>query len=443
MVFTLDESFDTVAKMKVIGVGGAGGNAVNRMIDAGLTGVEFISVNTDAMALDNNKAPIRIPIGERITKGLGAGANPAVGRQAMEEDRDKIAEALNGADMLFITAGMGGGTGTGGSSVVAEIAQELGILTVAIVTKPFLFEGRVRDRNANYGIEELRKYVDTIIVIPNQKLLSIVDKSTSLIDAFKTADDVLCHATRGISDLISVHGMVNLDFADVKTVMKGMGDALMGTGVAEGENCALAAADMALHCPLLGDISIAGARGVLINITGGEDVTLYQVSEAAQAITDAAGDDAETNVIFGAVTDPAMNGKMRVTVIATGFNEANIEKSRKAAAKQPMVALPNQKSEQLSLSLQSKNQEEQVKVSETYENPVREVEVITAEEYINSRNEDRVEAEDPKSTSSIKVPEYYLSTNKRKERTFVSKGEIMTEFEDDLGVPTFLRRQMQ
>ena len=303
-MFTLDESFDTKAKMKVIGVGGAGGNAVNRMVSAGLLGVEFISINTDAMALDNNNASHRIQIGDKITKGLGAGANPEIGRIAMEEDREKVAAMLEGADMVFITAGMGGGTGTGGAPVVAEIAQEMDILTVAIVTRPFLFEGKVRDRNAKKGIDDLRKSVDTIIVIPNQKLLSIVDRTTSLIDAFKIADDVLYQATKGISDLISVHGLVNLDFADVKTIMKGMGDALMGTGYAEGENRAVTAADNAIHSPLLDDISIVGAKGILINISGGEDMTLYDVNDATQTIYDAVGENVETNIIFGAVTDP-------------------------------------------------------------------------------------------------------------------------------------------
>lgn len=344
MVFTMDENFDTVAKMKVIGVGGAGGNAVNRMISSGLTGVEFIVVNTDAMALDNNKAPNRVQIGERITKGLGAGANPEVGRLSMEEDREKIAAELEGADMVFITAGMGGGTGTGGAPVVAEIAREMDILTVAIVTRPFLFEGKIRDRNAKKGIDDLRGSVDTIIIIPNQKLLSIVERSTSLIDAFKTADDVLFQATRGISDLISVHGLVNLDFADVKTIMKNMGDALMGTGFAEGENRAVMAADSAIHSPLLDDISIAGAQGILINITGGEDMTLYDVSDATQTVYDAVGEDSETNIIFGAVTDPNMNGKIRVTVIATGFNEEKFEKRHEKSGSSMLVKLPEQKS---------------------------------------------------------------------------------------------------
>ncbi|MDR0305396.1 MAG: cell division protein FtsZ [Chitinispirillales bacterium] len=326
MKIEMDETFNAVAKMKVIGVGGAGGNAVNRMVDAGLTGVEFIAVNTDAMALDNNRAPTRIQAGEKLTKGLGAGANPEVGRQAMEESRDKIKEVLVGADMVFITAGMGGGTGTGGAAVVAEIARELDILTVAIVTRPFLFEGRVRDKNARKGIDDLRRSVDTIIVIPNQKLLSIANKNTSLIDAFKTADDVLYHGTKGISDLISVHGTVNLDFADVKTIMKGMGDALMGTGEAEGDNRAVMAAETAIHSPLLDDISIAGARGILINITGDEEMGMYDVAAATEVINKAVGENTETNIIFGAVNDPSMKGKIRITVVATGFNTEHIER---------------------------------------------------------------------------------------------------------------------
>lgn len=450
MVFTLDENFDAVAKMKVIGVGGAGGNAVNRMINAGLTGVEFISVNTDAMALDNNRASNRIQIGEKITKGLGAGANPEVGRLAMEEDRDKIASFLEGADMLFITAGMGGGTGTGGSPVVAEIAQEMGILTVAIVTKPFLFEGKVRDRNAHKGIEELRESVDTIIVIPNQKLLSIVERSTSLIDAFKTADDVLYQATKGISDLISVHGLVNLDFADVKTIMKGMGDALMGTGFAEGENRAVMAADCAIHSPLLDDISIAGARGILINITGGEDMTLYDVSDATQTVYDAVGEDSETNIIFGAVTDSSMNGKIRVTVIATGFNEENMEKSRQAAAPKMMVKLPGQKSkqdkvEQLAISLPSKSQDKAKEPEKKQEEESQNHEHAQQSDSCDSQpKEDKANSDsDNVNASQIEFPAFLKKDAMRKERVYVSKGSVITQYEDDMDVPTFLRKQMQ
>jgi cell division protein FtsZ len=447
MVFTLEENFDAVARMKVIGVGGAGGNAVNRMVAAGLTGVDFIAVNTDAMALDNNRAAARLQIGEKITKGLGAGANPEVGRLAMEEDRDKIASVLNGADMVFITAGMGGGTGTGGAPVVAEIAKEMGILTVAIVTRPFLFEGKVRDRNARKGIDDLRKAVDTIIVIPNQKLLSIVDRKTSLIDAFKTADDVLYQATKGISDLISVHGLVNLDFADVRTIMKCMGDALMGTGYAEGENRAVMAADAAIHSPLLDDVSIAGARGILINITGGEDMTLYDVSDATQTVYDAVGEDSETNIIFGAVTDPAMNGKIRVTVIATGFNEESLEEKREAAAPKLAVKMPvlekkaPEKTEQLSIALNVPPKQEVVK--ERTPEPVI-IEMPKMDEVDLTQIQDREEIRTTAaSTSNMEYPMYAKQNPKRNERIYVSKGNVMTTLEDDMDVPTFLRKQMQ
>lgn len=467
MVFTMDESFDTVAKMKVIGVGGAGGNAVNRMIDSGLSGVEFIAVNTDAMALDNNRASNRLQIGERITKGLGAGANPEVGRLAMEEDRDKIVSILEGADMLFITGGMGGGTGTGGAPVVAEIAREMDILTVAIVTRPFLFEGKVRDRNARKGIDELRKSVDTIIVIPNQKLLSIVERQTSLIDAFKSADDVLYQATKGISDLISVHGLVNLDFADVKTIMKGMGDALMGTGFSEGENRAVMAADSAIHSPLLDDVSIAGARGILINITGGEDMTLYDVSDATQAVYDSVGEDNETNVIFGAVTDPSMNGKIRVTVIATGFNDQLIEKQKEERAQKVMVKLPTvnkaeeKKVEQMSMPFTSTDEavketrvmdaqpaEEENGVQQiTEEDAMKEaLSAITQNDIVKgvkNVNRSAIDESLVSDSSEIGMPTFIKKNQVQKERVYVSKGSVITQYEDDMDVPTFLRKQMQ
>lgn len=468
MVFTMDEAFDAVAKMKVIGVGGAGGNAVNRMIDSGLTGVEFIAVNTDAMALDNNRAGNRVQIGERITKGLGAGANPEVGRLAMEEDRDKIVSMLEGADMLFITGGMGGGTGTGGAPVVAEIAREMDILTVAIVTRPFLFEGKVRDRNARKGIDELRKSVDTIIVIPNQKLLSIVERQTSLIDAFKSADDVLFQATKGISDLISVHGLVNLDFADVKTIMKGMGDALMGTGFAEGDNRAVMAADSAIHSPLLDDVSITGARGILINITGGEDMTLYDVSDATQAVYDSVGEDNETNVIFGAVTDPSMNGKIRVTVIATGFNDQLIEKQKEEHAQKVLVKLPvsknseEKKVEQMSIPFSSPADDTdnvQTDMEESVGSEEKNVQQITEEDTLNDAltaisqsdsplkkaiiNRSAIDEALVSDSSEIGMPTFIKKNQVRKERVYVSKGSVITQYEDDMDVPTFLRKQMQ
>ncbi|MCD6502294.1 cell division protein FtsZ, partial [bacterium] len=322
MVFELEKNEEIAgpAKIKVVGIGGAGGNAVERMIAAGLRGVEFISVNTDQQALSRSNAAQKIAIGTRITKGLGAGGNPEIGRKAAEEDRDQLLDVLSGSDMVFITAGMGGGTGTGAVGVVAEIcSKEIGALTVAVLTKPFDFEGRRRMENAEAGIESLKDHVDTLIVIPNQRLLSVVEKDTPLIEAFTFADEVLHHATRGISDLITVSGMVNLDFADVRSVLSGMGgDALMGTGVASGDDRALEAAKGAISSRLLEDMSIEGAKGVLINISGGSELSLFEVDEASTLISEAAGP--EANVIFGTVVDPDLGDEMRVTVIAAGFN---------------------------------------------------------------------------------------------------------------------------
>lgn len=325
MFFELDTEIDNYAKMKVIGVGGAGGNAINRMIDANLTGVEFISVNTDLQALETAKATHRIQIGGRITKGLGAGSDPVLGRKSMEEDRDLVAESLVGADMVFITAGMGGGTGTGASPVVAEISKQNGALTIAVISKPFDFEGKKRMSQALSGIDELKERVDTLIIIPNQRLISIVTQETRLTDAFKMADEVLLNATRGISDLISVPGLINLDFADVRAIMSEMGDALMGVGVAKGENRAKEAANRAISSPLLDDISMSGAKGVLVNITGGNNLTLYEANEAATAVTEAAGCDA--NIIFGAVIDEELKDEIRITVIATGFGDTEVKKN--------------------------------------------------------------------------------------------------------------------
>ncbi len=318
LTFNFDESIVPTARMKVVGVGGAGGNALNRMITAGLTGVEFISVNTDLQALNTCKAQTRIQIGKELTRGLGAGAKPEVGQKAIEENRDDVYNALEDSDMVFVTAGMGGGTGTGAAPIVAEIAKDLKALTVGIVTKPFLFEGPKRMQRAEEGILELKQRVDTLIVIPNQRLLSIVSKDTRLNKAFQLADDVLLHATKGISDLISIPGLINLDFADVKTVMSEMGDALMGSAVASGEDRAVTAARNAISSPLLEDISIQGALGLLVNITGGEDLSLHEASDAASIILEAAGQDA--SMIFGAVIDENFKDQIRVTVIATGFN---------------------------------------------------------------------------------------------------------------------------
>ncbi len=311
------DDIEPVANIKVIGIGGAGGNAVNRMIEDGLSGVEFIAINTDLQALETNRAIKKIQIGKRLTKGLGAGSNPEVGRKAVEEDVEEIADLLDGADMVFITSGMGGGTGTGAAPLVAEIARHKGALTVAIVTKPFVFEGPVRTRKADGGINELKEKADNLIIIPNEKLVELTDKSTSLTSAFSMADEVLHQATKGISDLIGVSGLVNCDFADVKAVMLERGDSIMGSGHGSGENRAKDAAEMAISSPLLEDVSISGAKGVLINITGGTDLGLHDVNAASIMIQQAAGD--EANIIFGAVIDPTLTDQVRVTVIATGF----------------------------------------------------------------------------------------------------------------------------
>ena len=315
---TLDPEARRGAKIKVVGVGGGGGNAVNRMVDVGLNGVEFIVANTDLQALDHNKAGMKVQIGHKLTKGLGAGADPNIGRQAALEDTDTLIQSLSGADMIFVTTGLGGGTGTGAAPVIASLASELGALTIAVVTKPFRFEGKKRAIQAEAGLEALRECVDTVITIPNERLLSIIDRRTTLNEAFVMADDVLRQAIQGISDLILVPGLINLDFADVKTIMSGMGVAMMGTGSAEGENRAMQAAQKAIASPLLEDSSVNGARGVIINITGGPDLSLLEVNEASCVIQEAAHEDA--NIIFGAVVDPSLTGKVKITVIATGFD---------------------------------------------------------------------------------------------------------------------------
>jgi cell division protein FtsZ len=327
-LFEFEEQNAQHAKMKVVGVGGGGGNAVNRMIEEQLDGVEFISVNTDAQALLNSKSDVKIQIGKKLTRGLGAGARPEIGRQAIEENRDEVARAIAGADLVFVTCGMGGGTGTGAAPIVCELAREQGSLTVGIVTKPFLFEGRKRMRQADEGITEMAKHVDTMIVVPNERLLAVVGKGIPFQDALKKADEVLLHATGGISGVITKAGLVNVDFADVRTVMKDGGSAIMGTGVGRGENGAMDAVKMAIESPLLDSVSIAGARGVLINIAGGQEMSLGDVYTVSDAVKEAVGEDAE--IIFGAVHEPAMQGEVRVTVIATGF-------SRRSASQPPVI----------------------------------------------------------------------------------------------------------
>ncbi len=419
--FLYDEETEQGAKIKVAGVGGAGGNAVNRMIESELKGVEFIAINTDYSDLNESRARTRIQIGERITKGLGAGADPNIGSMAAQEDKEVIAKKLEGSDMVFITAGMGGGTGTGAAPIVAEIAKNLDILTVAIVTRPFNFEGKIRERNAIEGMKRLKEYVDTLIVIPNQRLLSIVDRHTTLSESFKMADDILFKSTKGISDLITVHGLINLDFADVRTIMKGMGEAIMGTGYAKGENKAILAADQAIHSPLLDDVSIAGAKGVLINITGGKDLALYDVHDATSAIYDAVGQDGESNIIFGAVIDEKLNDEIYVTVIATGFNREATKKKSSA-----------------------------VEISSVPELSSKIVEVnFKREEF--PREERKPEADKPRhivpAIPGFETPAYIRNLKSRRtdifhEEVFINKGEVKSQKLDNIEIPTFLRKQM-
>ena len=336
-IFIDDDPPLTGARIKVIGIGGGGSNAVNRMIEAGIEGIEFLVANTDLQALKRSRAPIKIQLGSRLTKGLGAGADPGVGREAALEDTDKIIEVLEGADMVFVTTGLGGGTGTGAAPIIASLATELDALTVAVVTKPFHFEGRRRMQQADQGLRELRECVDTVITIPNERLLHTVDRGVSLADSFRVADDVLRQAVQGISDLITVPGLINLDFADVKSIMQGMGMALMGAGRATGENRAIEATQQAISSPLLEEATIQGAKGVLINITGGPDLTLFEVNAASSIIRESADDDA--NIIFGAVIDENLTDEMKITVIATGFDK-EVTSLATAAATTAMPAPP-------------------------------------------------------------------------------------------------------
>jgi len=332
-----EQGFNHMASLKVIGVGGGGNNAVNRMIDDGMQNVEFIAINTDGQALNLSKAESKIQVGEKLTRGLGAGANPDIGKKAAEESREQIEDAIQGADMVFVTAGMGGGTGTGAAPVVAKIAKEMGALTVGVVTRPFSFEGRKRQTQAAAGVDAMKASVDTLIVIPNDRLLDIVDKSTPMMEAFKEADNVLRQGVQGISDLIAVSGEVNLDFADVKTIMTNQGSALMGIGVSSGENRAVEAAKKAISSPLL-ETSIVGAQGVLMNITGGESLSLFEAQESADIVQDAADED--VNMIFGTVINPELEDEIVVTVIATGFNEKSVNRTPEREEKRDSVSYP-------------------------------------------------------------------------------------------------------
>ena len=345
MLFEFDSLAEQKAKLKVIGIGGAGGNATNRMIQAGMQGVDFIAINTDAQDLENNAAENKIQIGKNLTKGLGAGAQAEVGREAVQSDQEAIEAILEDADMAFVTAGMGGGTGTGAAPMIAKLSREMGILTVGIVTLPFNFEGPKRMNRALEGIAELRKACDTVIAIPNQKLMYIVETDTTVVEAFQLADSVLHQAAKGISDLINVHGLINLDFADVQTIMKKMGEAIMGTGVAQGEERAVLAAQQAISSPLLDDASISGAQGVLVNITGSADLTLLEVDAATNIIFEEAGKDA--NIIFGAVIDPSLGDEIRVTVIATGFNQGQYVSEKEPAVEEVIAPIPQRPTQEL------------------------------------------------------------------------------------------------
>ncbi|MEK9197688.1 cell division protein FtsZ [Ureibacillus sp. 179-F W5.1 NHS] len=368
-----DTSIDQLANIKVIGVGGGGNNAVNRMIEHGVQGVDFIAVNTDAQALNLSKAEYKLQIGNKLTRGLGAGANPEVGKKAAEESREQIEEVLRGADMVFVTAGMGGGTGTGAAPVIASIARDLGALTVGVVTRPFSFEGRKRQTQAIGGIAAMKEAVDTLIVIPNDKLLQIVDKSTPMLEAFREADNVLRQGVQGISDLIATPGLINLDFADVKTIMSDKGSALMGIGIATGENRATEAAKKAISSPLL-ETSIDGAKGVIMNITGGSNLSLFEVQEAADIVASAS--DEEVNMIFGSVINENLNDEIIVTVIATGFSEDVISQQQRQQNSRPMGTVRGGQTQQPQVPIRERVQEQQQQQQNVQHEPQRQAQQL-------------------------------------------------------------------
>ena len=440
-----EDSANQSATIKVIGVGGGGGNALNTMIESGLKGVEFIAANTDAQALRHNLAPIKIQLGAEVTRGLGCGANPDRGRASALEARERLREVLEGADMIFVTAGMGGGTGTGAAPIVAEVAREIGALTVGVVTKPFMFEGKVRSRHGDRGIDDLHQVVDTLITIPNQRLLALAGKNTGIKDAFILADDVLRNAVRGISDLITIHGLINLDFADVRTVMNEAGVAMMGTGVGRGGNRAVDAAQAAISSPLLEDLSIEGARGVLINITGSESMSLFEVNEASTLVQEAAHEDA--NIIFGAVIDETMDeDEVRVTVIATGlegvdsrtrpprrrsYDDDDVREPLSAPdnvtsmRREPEVAQPVARHQEQHLEQHLEQRQEQ-----RQEQP--------AGRETTSRSDRRSKPEAP--TSEMDLEPIPLSADEMAQAE-ASAGEFASPFEDELDTPAFLRRR--
>jgi cell division protein FtsZ len=427
MIFEFEETPIANAKMKVVGVGGAGGNAINRMIDEELDGVEFISMNTDGQALKSSQAQVTLQIGKKLTRGLGAGARPEIGRQALAESEDEVRRALDGADLVFVTAGMGGGTGTGAAPMIADIARDMGALTIGVVTRPFSFEGKKRERQAMQGLAELRRAVDTMIIVPNDRLLSVVPKGTTFKDALKKADEVLLHAVQGISDLISVTGEINVDFADVRTVMASRGPALMGTGFGTGDDRAQEAAQEAISSPLLDDVSIAGARGVLINITGGMDLAIDEVMVISSLIQEEAGDEAE--IIFGAVHDPSLEGQIRVTVIATGFDSQEDEKVIPAdfrrATPRPRVQVPVE-------PVSSLEPVQPVYAGEGFDQPVLQPPPHQIPMPMQAEHQREVRM----AVGGGSVVDPVLPMARFPERT-VSRDQI-----EGLDIPTFIRRQM-
>lgn len=435
MAQAVDPAIETFARIKVIGVGGAGGAAVNRMVDAGVEGVEFVAINTDAQALQNSKAVTRIHIGKDTTRGLGAGADPEVGERAANESIDEIKQAVQGADMVFVTIGAGGGTGSGAGHVIAQVAKEMGILVVGFATKPFAFEGEKRRRNAEVAIEKLRQAVDTLIIIPNDRLLQTIDRQTPLLEAFKVADDVLRQGVQGISDLITVHGLINLDFADVKAVMSSAGSALMGIGRASGENRAIQAAQQAIESPLL-EVSIDGARGILFNVIGGSDLSMHEINTAAEAITAAADPDA--NIIFGATISPDLEGEIIITVVATGF-DASYFTSRKTISN---GALPVSQP----VGISSDEQVDALDQSQPLATPASTPKVTEKDmESIDMNIQDEHEAIQADFANDAPVPNMWAADESKDGDTPLSDVQapapvVSDHDEDELEKPSFLRR---
>jgi cell division protein FtsZ len=438
------------ATIKVIGCGGGGGNAINTMIECGLDGVDFIAANTDLQALESNLAPTKIPLGQGLTKGLGAGANPEIGRNAALEDVERIAEVLQGADMIFVTCGMGGGTGTGSAPVIAQVARECGALTVGVVTKPFIFEGKKRRRQAEEGIAVLEENVDTLIVIPNQRLLTVSDQKTTMLEAFRKADEVLLNAVQGISDLITVPGLINVDFADVRTIMSKTGRALMGTGRATGQRRALEAAQMAIESPLLEDVSVQGATGILINITGGRDLTLFEVNEASSVIQEAAHEDA--NIIFGSVIDANLTDEVRITVIATGFDRSQAADvldrattDKQSAAASMVVAAATRRTERTQIPLLPYQPGTEGARARREPPPPPEITISH-------------ESRDGRVATPLAMPERALEGDRSASRTASPSGQgpavgprvhpalgssPLVSLDDEMDIPAFLRRHQQ